>query len=265
MGIHPCIFYNMRIEINTYHNEFMKKIIALIILCALFSDAYAKGQRRLDTTPNMNDEQDEVTLQVEGNYYHIPDSFNQTTGNPNPTDTYYINATLDYSLTTGTDIQLATYNCPLAGGGAQNYECDSYVNLSQTFNITKHWSFLLGSQNGTVFASPSQWHNADYGLFVVQNKLVNFHAGTYFVDKTLATTTNSVEFTAGFQLDFDNGFMVQSDYFSGHNNLSGAQWNVFYKQYYIGVVVPEHNSGNEFAGVVGFKFNLTKLFGTGHL
>ena len=232
--------------------------VAILILCTI--NVYAKGQRKLDTTPNMDDEEDTLTLQGELNYYHIPNQTNPNTGNPNPEDTYYLNGTLDYSFTNGTDIQLATYNCPLAGGGAQNYECDSYVNLSQTFKIIGPWKAIIGSQNGTVFASPSQWHNADYGLFVLSDKHVNFHAGTYFVDKTLATTTNSVGYTAGFEIDLDDHWTVQSDYYSGHNNLSGAQWNVFYNEYYIGVIVPEHNSGNEFAGVVGFKYNLTKMF-----
>ena len=235
------------------------KAITLILLLAS-GTVFAKGQRRVDTTPNSNTEENTWTLQVEDNYYHIPDQINQTTGNPNPTNTNYINATLDYSLTTGTDIQLGTYNCPLSGGGAQNYECDSYINLSQTIKIKDNWSAVIGSQNGTVFASPSQWHNADYALLVLANKQVNFHAGPYFVDKTLATTTNTIGYTAGFEIDLNEHWKVQADYFSGHNNLSGGQWNVFYNQYYIGVVVPEHNSGNEFAGVVGIKLNLNDLF-----
>ncbi|WP_347986882.1 hypothetical protein [Methylomonas sp. AM2-LC] len=227
----------------------MKIILLLFVLLPVL--AYAKGQRKIDTTPNAGE--GEWTFQVEQNYYHNP---NQTSpaGNALPVDTYYINASLDYSFENGSDIQIATYNCPVAGGGAQNYQCDSYINLSQTLDITDDWQALIGSQNGTVFSGPMKWHNADYALAVYQpDDTLNLHAGPYFVDKDLATTTNTVGYTGGLLIKYLESWQLQADYFSGHNNISGANINVFWKQYYVGVGVPEHNSGNEFYGIVGFK------------
>ncbi len=234
------------------------KITLLILLLYFLPFAVlAKGQHRIDTTPNLLDEGG-WTLTVEQDYYHIPNQVSQTTGNALPTDTYYLNATLDYSLPNGLDIQLQTQNCPLAGGGAQNYECDSYINLSQTFDITDDWSAIVGTQNGTVFKGPLAWHNADYALAIYQPiDDINLHGGTYFVDKDLSVTTNTVGYTLGFALGY-NKWRVEADYFSGHNNLSGAQVNTFYGPYYLGVIVPEHNSGNEFAGVCGVRWAFGK-------
>jgi hypothetical protein len=54
------------------------------------------------------------------------------------------------------------------------------------------------------------------------------------------------------------------DYISGHHSLSGASVNMLYNitprcQIYMGVLVPEQDSGNEFAGILGFNLSTHKL------
>jgi hypothetical protein len=50
------------------------------------------------------------------------------------------------------------------------------------------------------------------------------------------------------------------DYVSGHQAVSGATVNILFSlthhcQIYTGVYVPETNSGNEFAGIIGFNLS----------
>lgn len=50
------------------------------------------------------------------------------------------------------------------------------------------------------------------------------------------------------------------DYLSGHHALSGATANMLVNitsrlQMYLGVAVPERDTGNEFAGIVGFNWS----------
>jgi hypothetical protein len=54
------------------------------------------------------------------------------------------------------------------------------------------------------------------------------------------------------------------DYTSGHQAVSGAAVNMLWTvtsrcQLYMGVYVPEQNSDNEFAGIIGFNLS-TKNF-----
>jgi hypothetical protein len=64
-----------------------------------------------------------------------------------------------------------------------------------------------------------------------------------------------IGYTAGFVIPIHDDWKMESDYFSGQNTLSGAGINVFWTNYYFGILVPAPKSGNEFAGVLGFKFN----------
>jgi hypothetical protein len=160
----------------------------------------------------------------------------------------------------GWDVQIASYNIPAYGGGAQNYEWDSYVNLSKTFDFSAQFKAIAGMQNGTtLFSTTRQYHNIDYGLLVyLPTPAVNLHAGPYWANKALTVTKDTLGYTAGFSVEaIKNTLTVQGDYFSGSNNVSGAVVNVFYRifpkaQVYFGVGVPETNSGNEFYGIVGF-------------
>lgn len=201
--------------------------------------------KKVDVNPNPLNE-DVWSLTLESNFYQ---------------STVYLNPTVDFSSQNGWDIQIASYNIPAYGGGAQNYEWDSYVNVSKTFDLDKNFKALIGTQNGTtVFSKSRQWHNFDYGLLIYQPvPRLNLHAGPYWANKALSVTTDVIGYTTGFSLELlKNKLSVQGDYFSGNSNVSGAVVNVFYQllpkaQVYVGVGVPESNSGNEFFGTVGIS------------
>ncbi len=188
----------------------------------------------------------EVNLQIEDNYYSID-------GN----NTHYANAALEL-LKRDTEIQLATYNCPLSGGGAQNFECDTYINLSQTFRIVDSLTGNISSQNGTVFGKYVKWHSISSTGLEYTHKNISIRIGAYFVNKALSLTANYVGYTTGISYNFNDDIHVVADYASGSNNMSGATVNLWYKQVYFGVGVPEAHSGNEFFGIIGFKYNIFK-------
>ena len=199
-------------------------LIPLLLIPALVS---GKGNHKLDTTPEL--ETDVWTIQVEENYYHTTNAYD-TNGKALPIDTNYVNATIGYSFDFDLDAQIATYNCPLSGGGAQNFECDIYVNLIQTIQLRDKLNLILGTQNGTVFNAPSQWHTVDFGvLSYTPITGIEIHGGSYFVNSYLASLpVDVIGYTGGFVAKVNPTFSVEADYFDGHNNLSGAQLNVFY-------------------------------------
>ena len=208
-------------------------------------DAKAHPIKKVNVTPNTRNE-DVWTATLESNTYQ---------------DTVYLNPVLDFSSRNGWDIEIASYNIPVYGGGAQNYEWDSYINMSKTFDISTRFKAIVGTQNGTTALTTShQLHHVDYGLMIYQPlPTVNLHAGSYWANKALTVTTDYLGYTVGFAFEpLKNTISVQGDYFSGSNNVSGAIVNVFYHfipkiQVYVGVRVPETNSGNEFYGTVGFS------------
>jgi hypothetical protein len=228
-------------------------LFALCLSSLIFTTATveAKGGskahpiKKVDVTPNTRNE-DVWTFTLESNTYQ---------------QTVYLNPVLDFSSRNGWDIQIASYNIPVYGGGAQNFEWDSYINLSKTFDISTRFKAIAGTQNGTTALTAShQLHNVDYGLIVYQPiPALNFHAGPYWANKALTVTTDYLGYIAGFGFEpIKNTLIVQGDYFSGSNNASGAIVNVFYRflpraQVYVGIAVPETNSGNEFYGTVGFS------------
>ena len=232
--------------------DFLRNSLIVIFLgyAVIFSESVlAKSGKKthpvkkVDVTPNTNDN-DIWTLTLESDIYET---------------TNYLNPIIDFSASNGWDVQMAFYSIPLYGGGAQNYEWDSYINLSKTFDINPYLKALAGSQNGTtLFSKPRQWHNFNYGLLIVQPlAFINLHGGPYWANKALSTTTDVVGYTTGFAVDLiKDKLSFQGDYFSGHCNVSGAVVNLFYRllpkvQVYMGVNVPETDSGNEFYGLLG--------------
>jgi hypothetical protein len=176
--------------------NFYKKCFCLFCLSNLtlgLGSAAAKGGakshpiKKLDTTPN-NRDTDVWGFTLETNMYR---------------STIYFSPVLDFSSKNGWDIQIASYNIPVYGGGAQNYEWDSYINLSKTFEINDQFKALLGTQNGTtLFSTHRQFHNVEYALAIYQPLLTaNLHAGPYWANKALTTTTDVVGYTAGFSAE----------------------------------------------------------------
>lgn len=225
----------------------------LLLLCLISFNIFAKGSRKIDVSPEQIS--GIWSFQIEENFYHIQHA-TSSNGDQLPTNTNYINGSTEYLTKFGLDISIGSYNIPISGGGAQNYEYDSYINISQTFDIIKDWKLTIGTQNGTTLFTPRQLHNADYSVISykpLQN--TELYAGPYFVNAALSGTVNKIGCTTGLVYEFTKDWKIVSDYFSGTNNLSGAQFHVFWKYYYFGVLVPETNSGNEFAGEVGVKFH----------
>ncbi len=222
-------------------------LLCLSVPVSVLAKAGKKGHptKKVDVRPNTNDN-DVWTFALETDFYE---------------STTYLSPTVDFSSTDGWDLQAAFYNIPINGGGAQNYEWDSYLNLSKTFNLNSQFKALAGLQNGTtLFSSNRQWHNFDYGLLIYQPfPFINLHAGPYWANKALATTTDVLGYTTGFSVAFNrNQWLFQGDYYSGHNNVSGAVVNLYYQvlpkaQLYMGVGVPETDSGNEFYGITGLS------------
>jgi hypothetical protein len=234
------------------------RVFNTFVIALLFTPALVlgKGNHKLDTTPEL--ETDVWTLQIEENYYHTTNAYDAN-GKALPIDTNYVNASIGYSFDFGLDAQIAAYNCPLSGGSAQNFECGTYINLTQTINLGEQLNLILGTQNGTVFNAPAQWHHLDFSVLSYTPIIgIEMHGGSYFVNSYLASLpVDVIGYTTGFVAKFNPTFSVEADYFDGHNNISGAQINLFYKSYYLGVIIPETGSGNQYAGVAGLRFSLS--------
>jgi len=174
----------------------------------------------------------------------------------------FLNMTLDYSDSNGWDIQLANYNDQIYGKNAKDYTGTEYLNISKSFYLNKHYSFLLGSQIGTtLFTTLKPMYLFEYGLFTIQpNKYFNIQLGSYFANSSLTTTTDVIGYITGFTVNNYNGSLIlQGDYYSGENNVSSAVINLLYSannttQPYIGVEIPETSSGNDFYGIVGLNY-----------
>lgn len=144
---------------------------------------------------------------------------------------------------------------------AQNFENDTYLNLSRKFDLG-NLTLEIGDQIGTnLDGLIKRIHDTGFSdLTWNLSGNIFIHGGLYYVNDTLATKHQPVNFQSGIKVKY-NKFSLIADYYSGNNNLSGANLNLFYKlteniRPYIGVQVPETNSGNEFAGTIGISCKL---------
>lgn len=178
-------------------------------------------------------------------------------------NTLYENAFLQY-YSTNYVIGLQSLNIRMDGVQMQNYEMDSYINGSYKFDLTDNLSTEIGSKIGTNFSNTSasqQLHTSSFiDLGYQINEQLSIHAGSYYVNNSLATKHQPFNAQAGLKYKYNN-IIVLADYYSGSNNLSGAVINIAYQllprfRPYVGIQVPETNSGNEFAGNIGFTFKL---------
>ena len=208
--------------------------------------------KRLKTKPNLVSE-DSWNSALESNVYQ---------------GTTYLSPSISYSGANGWDIGVATYNIPVQGGGAQNFEFDTYLGISKTFELNKQTLLVIGTQNGTTLLANSdrRWHSLSYSHLrrdIFSN--LNIYVGPYYANANLTSSVNQVGFMTGFELKIlPNKIHLTGDYISGHQNVSGAVVDVQYfitpkVQMYIGIVIPETNSGNEFAGVFGFNVSTKDL------
>lgn len=249
--------------------QIMHKIKALLStsLLLLTLNTHAKGKhsapRHLDITPNLEDVEPTLVLDVDTNIY----GGSSSTGNINDIgSTIYVNPLVQYSFK-NLDFQFQSLNVPIKGGGAQNYEHDNYVGMMHTQDVSEHIRVVHGSILGFVYdytnlhaaSGPIVLHNFNFQdwNYIQDNWLI--HAGAFYVNKALSTTTDYTSFQCGFQYTLNNFLRFQGDYVAGHSNVSGATVTTTllltkHFNFRFGVIVPEHNSGNEFAGDVGLIY-----------
>lgn len=220
-------------------------MILTVVMAVSVAQVQAKKRHKINVVQDQEPKETSWIATVEDNSYYTTD---------------YLNTTLEYSMSNGWDIGVSSQNIPLAGtGDAQNYNYDTYLQVSKTFD--HDWGQVtIGSQNGYHLGLENihQLHHFTYldTLYRITESL-KIHAGTYYVNKALSTTDNHVGNIAGIVIG-DDDLYFQADYFSGHNNISGASSAIFYSPYrfiklYTGILVPETSSGNEFAGVLGIQ------------
>lgn len=231
----------------------LKMMLSVVILMLISGVAHAKGakgKQKINIHPSQVDN-DSVTLTTEANIYY---------------GTLYLNTSLAYSDASGWDISLSSQNIPLSGGGAQNFQEDTYFNLSRTFHFAEGHATTFGTQTGYQFYQQPigkihlfDFIDHEYTVF----PFMKLHAGGFWVNSALSTLTEYVGAMTGIKLMYAD-WMIQADYFGGHTNVSGGVFNLNYYWLnnlatYIGVGVPERNSGNEFYGIIGFSLSNSSL------
>jgi hypothetical protein len=177
------------------------------------------------------------------------------------------NIVLGYSAKNGWDFSLSLLNAQILGPN-KLFLGDSFVNIAKTFTPNDELSIIIGSQNGVdmVNQKPQLWFNYTYldNRYDVTPWLL-LHGGAYIANAALTGTSRQVGFITGTEITFiQNKLALQMDYISGHQSLSGATVNMLVNimpqwQMYMGVSVPEQNSGNEFAGIIGFNLSTKNL------
>lgn len=177
------------------------------------------------------------------------------------------NIVVGYSALHGWDFSLALINTQVLGSNKQ-FQGDSFFNVAKTFVVDEDLSITAGSQNGLAMVNlqPQLWYDYSYldSRYDITPWLL-MHGGPYLANAALTGTTRQVGFMVGTEITLVQDLLsLQMDYISGHHSLSGATVNMLLNvtprfQLYMGVSVPEQESGNEFAGIVGFNLSTKKL------
>jgi hypothetical protein len=181
-------------------------------------------------------------------------------------DTYratgYLNPAVSYTTSNEIEIGIVSYSLPIYGQPAQNFEADTYFNLSKKFRWTKQLSTIIGTQTGWSLMNNNGVHLFDYiDTRVKPLSWLLLHGGTYYVNKNLSVTTSYIGGIAGFGVKFIPDILhLTVDYYGGHSNVSGAiaQLNYFMDEkttLSIGTGIPEKHSGNEFYGLIGVNYS----------
>lgn len=173
----------------------------------------------------------------------------------------YENAFLEYQTENLWNLGVYVINMPMIGS-SQSFEYDAYVSIAKWLRVAENWLINVGTQNGTtLFQMPRQLHNFTYAQgFVRINDYLNLSAGTFYVNRALATINQPIGASVGIDINFIPGTLwTEFDFLSGNTNISGSVVNLFWRpikpiSLYLGVQVPASQSGNEFAGNVGIAF-----------
>ena len=260
----------------------MVKLLITFLALLLSFNAYPKGGKKISrpvtTDISIEDEEahkDRLTLNVEDDVYSYA-------------NTNYLSPTLTFS-SHGWSVGVGSQNIPLAGGApgvqAQNYQNDTYFNLSKTFKLedylnnswTNPLSMTLGSQTGIVLPVSTSTqpghvnHNTLHEFYFEDNdyELIkdrfSFHAGPYWVNQSLSTLTSYWGYQSGAELVIlPKKLRFNFDLYSGHSNVSGRIYQMTYTQhreleYFFGYGEPASASGNHPYAILGF--NLIGIFG----
>ncbi len=210
-----------------------------------------RQQKRLKVNP-VTDEGDAWTANAETNIYRAGT---------------FENIVVGYSAVNGWDYSLSLLNTQVLGPNKQ-FQGDSFFNIAKTFTINDDISIVVGSQNGLALVNlhPQLWYDFTYldNRYDVTPWLL-IHGGPYIANAALTGTSHQIGFMTGTEITLiENKLALQMDYISGHHSLSGATVNMLLNitpryQLYMGVSVPEQNSGNEFAGIIGFNVSTKNL------
>ncbi|MGZ5049905.1 MAG: hypothetical protein ACXWF8_06165 [Methylobacter sp.] len=206
-----------------------------------------KAQKRLQINP-VTDEDNAWAFNTESSIYRAGT---------------FQNIVIGYSALHDWDFSLSLINTQILGANKQ-FQGDSFFNVAKTFNLDEDFSIVAGTQNGLAMVNvePQLWYSYSY----LDNRYnaapwLLLHAGPYLANAALTGTTQQVGFITGTEITLvPNKLALQMDYLSGHNALSGATVNMLVNvtsrfQMYLGVAVPERDTGNEFAGIVGFNWS----------
>jgi hypothetical protein len=227
----------------------IKWIIVLLLVFPI--TVFAKGNHKLSRPVTDLTEERSIHFTLESDIYR---------------DTTYFSPLISYGWD-GWQIGLTSQNILVAGvGGSQNFENDTYLNLSKTFKINEWYKTTIGTQNGFVIPGPiskDEWHKFYFqdNDFELIDGWLTVHGGPYYVNSALSTTTNAVGYLTGAQVILiPHTLRLNLDYYSGHSNVSGAVAQLEYRMFshlntFIGVGVPERDSGNEFYGLLGFTLS----------
>ena len=187
------------------------------------------------------------------------------------TDAYSVgtfeNLSIGYSANDGWDFSVSLLNAQVLGNN-NHFQGNTFINIAKTFDINNRFAITLGSQNGVALVNtePQLWFNFTFidNRFDVTDWL-SIHGGPYLANAALTGTSLQVGFFTGTEITFiPNQLSLQMDYISGSHSLSGASVHLLLNitprsQIYLGVLVPEQNSGTEFAGIVGFNLSTHQL------
>ena len=175
--------------------------------------------------------------------------------------TLYNNIFLDVDIQ-NYDVGVSLQNIPIYGGNIQNYDYDGYFNLSKDFNYN-NLKLTFGTQLGTnlyfIKKCKHSLHEFSYINSLLNLNKIKLNLAFYHVNTSLATKPENYGFFCGIDLTLiENYATIQAQYISGHNNVSGTTINlklINNKKFqpYVGVYVPETNSGNEFYGTFGLS------------
>lgn len=177
----------------------------------------------------------------------------------------YSNHFIEYKGESDYELGIYFNNIPLQTGHAYSpsYLYDSYIGASKFFSVSKDFKIGLGTQSGTQLRpGVSNYLNFDFSTIEYQYKNLVLGIGGYFVNNALSQNGNIVGQLVDISYKIIPGVLwTEASWISGSNNISGSVINLFYRpkrnvSLYMGIQVPAKNSGNEFAGNIGFSFLL---------